>query len=108
MCAQAHRPRPHAARTFNETPRGRNHRDDRLRSKHSYAVSVEPQAALASLHDDIAAIKSRIAKTEQDRDVWKMSGLHEKYLEAYFLVEALELQLDERLRKLRTSRASSE
>ena len=73
-------------------------------SLHSHPVDVEPQAALAALHDDIAAIKSRIAKTEKDRDAWKMSGLNEKYLEAYFLVEALELQLDERLRKLRRSR----
>ena len=50
-------------------------------------------------HDDIAAIKDRIAKAEADRDRWRVAGLKEKYVEAYFKVEALELQLDERLRK---------
>jgi hypothetical protein len=51
-----------------------------------------------TLHDDIAAIKDRIAKAETDRDTSRVAGLKEKYVEAYFRVEALELQLDERLR----------
>jgi len=43
---------------------------------------------------DIAALQVRIAKAESDRDGWRVSGLQEKYLEAYSMVEALELQLD--------------
>ena len=49
--------------------------------------------------DDIAAIKDRIAKAETDRDIWRAAGVKEKYVEAYFRVEALESQLDLRLRK---------
>jgi hypothetical protein len=51
-----------------------------------------------TFEQDIDAIKQRIAKAEADRETWRMSGLEEKYMEAYFLVEALELQLDEKLR----------
>jgi len=43
---------------------------------------------------DIAALQVRIAKAESDRDGWRVSGLQEKYLEAYSMVEALELQLE--------------
>lgn len=48
--------------------------------------------------EDIAAIEVRIAKAESERDSWRSSRRQEKYLEAYSMVEALELQLD-RLRK---------
>lgn len=51
-----------------------------------------------TFHEDIAAIKGRIAKAESERDSWRVSGMQEKYLEAYSMVEALELQL-ERLRQ---------
>lgn len=51
-----------------------------------------------SYRADIAAIEVRIAKAEFERDSWRSSGRQEKYLEAYSMVEALELQLD-RLRK---------
>jgi hypothetical protein len=44
--------------------------------------------------EDIAAIQVRIAKAESERDGWCGSGWQEKYLEAYSMVEALELQLD--------------
>jgi len=40
----------------------------------------------------------RIAKAESERDSWRVSGMQEKYLEAYSMVDALELQL-ERLRQ---------
>jgi hypothetical protein len=58
-----------------------------------------------TLQDEIAAIQTRIAKAHSERDTWRASGMQEKYLEAYSLVEALELQL-ERLRQegLRSSR----
>lgn len=52
-----------------------------------------------TLHEDIAAIRNRIAKAESDRNLWRAAGQEEKYLEAYFLVEALEAQLDQRLRQ---------
>lgn len=40
------------------------------------------------------ALKARIAKAMSDRDAWRHAGREEKFLEAYFLVEALEAQLD--------------
>lgn len=49
--------------------------------------------------EDIDAFKARIARAESARDAWRVAGREEKYLEAYFLVEALELQLGERLRR---------
>jgi predicted RNase H-like nuclease (RuvC/YqgF family) len=51
-----------------------------------------------SSQEDIAAMQIRIAKAESERDSWRVSGMQEKYLEAYSMVEALELQL-ERLRQ---------
>jgi hypothetical protein len=51
-----------------------------------------------SSREDIAAMQVRIAKAESERDSLRGSGRQEKYLEAYSMVEALELQLD-RLRK---------
>jgi hypothetical protein len=54
--------------------------------------------AVMSFQEDIAAIQVRIAKAESERDSWRVSGRQEKYLEAYSMVEALELQL-ERLRQ---------
>lgn len=47
-----------------------------------------------SVHEDIAALQVRIARAESERDSWRVSGMQEKYLEAYSMVEALELQLD--------------
>jgi len=47
-----------------------------------------------SLHEDIVATRKLIAKAESERDTWRASGIQEKYLEAYSMVEALELQLD--------------
>jgi hypothetical protein len=54
--------------------------------------------AVMSSQEDIAAMQVRIAKAESERDSWRVSGMQEKYLEAYSMVEALELQL-ERLRQ---------
>ena len=48
----------------------------------------------ATLKEDICAMRLRIAKAESERDTWRVSGMQEKYLEAYSMVEALELQLD--------------
>jgi hypothetical protein len=47
-----------------------------------------------SVQESIATLQVRIAKAEAERDSWRVSGMQEKYLEAYSMVEALELQLD--------------
>jgi hypothetical protein len=59
------------------------------------------RAASMTFQEDIDALKSRIAKAEFKRETWRAAGEQEKYLEAYFMVEALELQLDSRLRQPR-------
>jgi hypothetical protein len=73
--------------------------------KNPSAVGSDHPGARSASHDDIAAARSRIAKAEKDRDAWKAAGSSEKYLEAYFFVEALELQLDTKLRALRSTRS---
>jgi hypothetical protein len=52
-----------------------------------------------TFQEDIDSFKGRISRAESERDAWRVAGREEKYLEAYFMVEALELQLDERLRR---------
>jgi hypothetical protein len=48
----------------------------------------------------MAAIQARIVRAEFDRDHWRIAGNQEKYLEAYSLVDALGLELDQvRLRR---------
>jgi hypothetical protein len=59
-----------------------------------------------SFDQDIANIRERIARAEFDRDHWRTSGRQEKYLEAYSMVEALELELD-LLRRDRFAAAAS-
>jgi hypothetical protein len=46
----------------------------------------------------LADLGVRIRKAEADRDRWRATGNHDRYLESYFLVEALELQIN-RLRE---------
>jgi len=45
--------------------------------------------------ESIEAIERRIAKARSERDTWCAAGMQEKFLAAYFAVEALELQLDD-------------
>jgi hypothetical protein len=45
-----------------------------------------------TVQQETEAFKVRIARAEVERDAWRTAGNEEKYLEAYFLVEALELQ----------------
>jgi len=52
-----------------------------------------------TFQEELDALTSRIAKAESERDAWRSAGPQEKYLEAHFMVEALELQLDQRLRR---------
>ena len=47
--------------------------------------------------EQVSALKLRIARSELQRDAWRAAGREEKYLEAYFMVEALELQLAARV-----------
>jgi hypothetical protein len=54
-----------------------------------------------TFQEDIAALNKRIAKAESAREAWKLAGDREKYLEAYFMVDALELQREQRLRQPR-------
>lgn len=48
-----------------------------------------------SSKEETAAITARLAKAISERDSWKASGIQEKYLAAYTLVEALELLLEQ-------------
>lgn len=41
---------------------------------------------------EIAALAPRIRKAESDRDRWRAVGNQEKYMECFFLVEALEIE----------------
>lgn len=47
-----------------------------------------------TLREEITALHERIVHAQAECDGWRASGLSEKYLEAYSMVEALELQLD--------------
>ena len=51
-----------------------------------------------TFQQDISTLKARLARAESERDAWRVAGVQEKYLEAYSMVEALELQLAARLR----------
>jgi hypothetical protein len=53
-----------------------------------------------SFDQGIADIRARIAKAKSDRDHWRTSRRREKYLEAYFRMNALERELN-RLRRQR-------
>jgi hypothetical protein len=52
-----------------------------------------------TFQQDIDSFRGRIAQAESNREAWRAAGDREKYLEAYFMVEAMELLLDERLRR---------
>ena len=47
--------------------------------------------------EDIRSIQDRLVGAQADCEAWRASGRQEKYLEAYFLVEALEEQLSRQL-----------
>ncbi len=49
-----------------------------------------------NFHAEIQTIKNLLTKAESNHDTWQAAGLKEKYLEAYFLVEALESHLKSR------------
>lgn len=51
-----------------------------------------------SKQDDIETLKRHIALAEEKRDALQSAGQEEDYLQACSMVEALELQLEARLR----------
>jgi hypothetical protein len=52
-----------------------------------------------TFQEDVGSFMKRIVQAEAEREGWRLAGHEEKYLEAYFRVEALERQLDELCRK---------
>ena len=52
--------------------------------------------------DEIAALELRIRQEQEKRDVWRATGSQEKYIEAFDMVTALELQLEHKLLQGRT------
>lgn len=52
-----------------------------------------------TFEEDIAALELRISQEAEKRDAWRLVGPEEKYLEAYSMVEALELQLEKKLQQ---------
>jgi hypothetical protein len=50
-----------------------------------------------TMREEIGSFRRRIAQAELERDGWRAAGHNEKYVEAYCMVEALELQLETRL-----------
>jgi GST-like protein len=58
-----------------------------------------PRADGVPTLEPIEALKRRIALAEEERDALRAAGQEESYLQACSMVEALELQLEERLRQ---------
>ncbi len=54
--------------------------------------------------EETTTLDARLAKAIYGRDGWKAAGIQEKYLEAYSLVDALELLLDQQNRQIRESK----
>lgn len=50
-----------------------------------------------TLQQEIESLRLRIAQAQADCDALRKAGPEEKYLEAYVITKALELQLDEKL-----------
>ncbi|MES2246467.1 MAG: hypothetical protein V4645_04270 [Pseudomonadota bacterium] len=60
------------------------------------------------IHEDLPSLEDRIAKAVKDCETWRATGFGENYLEAYDLVEALQLQLRRRLRLPLEARPSTD
>jgi hypothetical protein len=54
-----------------------------------------------TLEHEIDGLRERIALAQADRDALRTDGAEEKYLEAYVISKALEMQLEEMLRQPR-------
>ena len=53
-----------------------------------------------TMHEEVDELMARLARAQADCEAWRAAGPRGKYLEAYFLVEALTLQVDEGLKRL--------
>jgi hypothetical protein len=60
-----------------------------------------------TIEEEIEALQARIDKVRRDRDAWRVCGPEEKFLEAYFLVEALTMQLDSCVKHLTDGQPAS-
>ncbi len=54
---------------------------------------------MTTLQEELTAFRRRIAQAEAKRDGWRAAGNREKFLEAYFEVEGMELLLDRHLQQ---------
>ena len=50
--------------------------------------------------EEIVVLERRIERATTDCINWRASGQEERYLETFCMVEALELQLEQRLRQM--------
>ena len=50
---------------------------------------------------DLSVLEQKISTAVADCEIWRATGLTERYIEAYDLVEALQMQLRMRLRQPR-------
>ena len=50
---------------------------------------------MATLQDEIVAIRARIKNAQSARDAFRTAGSQGRYLEAYSLVETLKAQLEQ-------------
>ncbi len=50
-----------------------------------------------TLEQQIEGLRERIARAQADRDELRKDGQEEKYLEAYVITKALEMELEEKL-----------
>lgn len=50
-----------------------------------------------TIQHDIESLRQRIATAQGDCNLWRQVGPEEKFIEAYVIVKALELELDEKL-----------
>lgn len=53
-----------------------------------------------TIPEEIVALKRRLALAEEERNALQLAGQEENYLQACSMVQALELQLEERLQQL--------
>jgi predicted phosphoribosyltransferase len=44
--------------------------------------------------EEISELRQHLAKVQGERDAWRAAGNQDRYMEAYFMAQALELQLD--------------
>ncbi|WP_068681524.1 MULTISPECIES: hypothetical protein [unclassified Variovorax] len=66
--------------------------------KRKMVCGAEPKEFPMNTEESISTLEERISKAVADCEAWRQTGFSESYMEAYDLVEALQLQLRRRLR----------